>query len=122
MKTEIPIASEDRTWAVVAHLSCLAGYLIPLGGVIAPIAIYLVKSERPVVRAIAKQALILNVAVFLSAVPIFLMFLTIVLIPGAWLAALAVAAAALFLPIIGAVMAFDGRYFRYPLVGGTPRF
>lgn len=87
---------------------------------IVPIIIMFSKSESPVISTIAKQALILNIACFLSFIPIVILFLTVILIPVAVVAAIAVSIAAIALPVIGAVKAGDGYYFRYPLVGQYP--
>lgn len=116
----IAILPDQRAMAVITHLSGLAGYIIPLGGVVVPIVIWAVKSDDPVVSAIAKQALLLNVVVFLLAGVLFLLFLTILLIPVAVLGWAVLACAAVVLPIVGAVKASGGEYFRYPLIGMTP--
>ena len=41
--TVIPIAPEDRTMAALTHLSGLSGYIIPFGGVLVPIIIWMMK-------------------------------------------------------------------------------
>ena len=85
--TAIPIAPEERTLAALTHLSGLAGYLIPLGGVLVPI----------------------------------ILWITVVLIPLVLLLWCVLGIAAVALPIVGAVKALDGTYYRYPLVGVAPR-
>ena len=120
MNGSLTIDQEDRTWAVIAHLSGFTGYLIPFGGVIAPIVIIFAKSDSPVISTIAKQALVLNIVAFLSIIPIFILAITIILISVAWLLGALVTVAAIALPIIGAVKAWDGHYFRYPVVGRYP--
>ncbi|UCF67468.1 MAG: DUF4870 domain-containing protein [Acidobacteriota bacterium] len=118
--TNWSIAPEERTLATLTHLSGLAGYLIPLGGVLVPIIIWIVKSESQVISSIAKQALVLNLVVFLVGAASVLLLLTCVLIPLVpviwWLLALA----AIALPIVGAIKASEGEYYRYPLVGIGP--
>ena len=52
------ISKEERGLAALTHLSGLAGYIIPLGGVLVPIVIMLVKSESKVITTVAKQALL----------------------------------------------------------------
>ena len=116
----IAIAPEQRGMAAITHLSGLAGYLIPLGGVVVPIVIWVVKSDDRVISAVAKQALLLNVIVFLLAGALVLPFLTILLIPVAVLGWIVLAFIAVTLPIVGAVKASGGEYFRYPLIGTTP--
>ena len=120
MNPSLSIDPDQRTWAVIAHLSGLGAYLIPLGGVIFPIILILTKSESPVTQALAKQALYLNLFVFLSVIPIFVMAVTIILIPLAWLAGTVMSVLAIALPVIGAIKASDGSYFKYPVVGQWP--
>jgi uncharacterized Tic20 family protein len=111
------IAEPDRTLAALTHLSGLAGYIIPLGGVIVPIIIWVVKSESRIISNIAKQALLLNVVVFVLVLLSLLMCLTIILIPVAIVMWIVLALAALALPIVGAIKANDGVYYRYPVIG-----
>ena len=120
--TEQPAISEDeRGLAAVTHLSGLAGYVIPLGGVIVPIIIWIVKSESRTISTIAKQALLLNVLVFAAVLVSAILMLTIILIPVVIIFWIALGLAALALPIVGAIKAHEGTYYRYPLVGlGMP--
>jgi uncharacterized Tic20 family protein len=114
------IAPEERTLAALTHLSGLSGYVIPLGGVLVPIIIWAVKSDSKVISSIAKQALLLNVAVFALIGGTLLLWLTVVLIPVVILFWVFLGIAAVALPIVGAIKAFDGTYYRYPVVGVTP--
>mgnify|MGYP001765326621 FL=1 len=117
----IAIAQEERTLAALTHLSGLAGYLIPCGGVLVPILIWMAKSESRVVSSIAKQAILLNVAVFLAVTVTALLWITVILIPVVVLFWILLGIAAIALPIVGAVRASDGTYYRYPVVGVEPR-
>ena len=116
----VAIASEQRMTAVLTHLSGLAGYLIPFAGVLFPIVIWIVKSEDRVISSIAKQALLLNVVAFLLVGFAFLLAFTILLLPAAILVWCVVGLAALLFPVIGAIKASEGVYFKYPLVGVSP--
>src|SRR4029453_7618357 len=111
--SDIPIAPEDRGLASMTHLSGLAGYIIPLGGVLVPIIIWLVKSNHPVISAIARQAILLNIVAFCLIIVGVVMFFTVILIPFAILLWIALALGALVLPIVGAIKANDGVYYRY---------
>jgi uncharacterized Tic20 family protein len=117
----ISIPPEERTLAAFTHLSGLAGYIIPLGGVLVPIIIWAVKSESRVISSIAKQALILNVTVFLTILVTLVLWLTIILIPLVILFWIALLVVAIVLPIVGAIRASEGTYYRYPVVGVTPQ-
>jgi uncharacterized Tic20 family protein len=116
----VAISLEDRPMAVMAHLSGLAGYIIPFGGVIVPIIIWMVKKDVPIVAAIARQAVLLNVVVFLLFVFSFVLWLTIILIPLLILFACALGISAVALPIVGAIKANGGIFYRYPVVGANP--
>jgi uncharacterized Tic20 family protein len=118
--TVIPIAPEDRTMAALTHLSGLAGYLVPLGGVVVPIIIWMVKKDVPLIAAIARQAVILNVAVFLAICMSAILWITLILIPAVILFWCVLGLAAIALPIMGAVKANDGVYYKYPVVGANP--
>ena len=110
----------DRGLAALTHLSGLAGYIVPFGGVLVPIIIWMVKKDSAVIAGIAKQAILLNVVVFLMVVVTAILWITIVLIPLVLLFWLALAIVAIALPIVGAIKASDGTYYRYPWVGLAP--
>lgn len=120
MNSTDAIPPEERGLAVAAHLSGLAGYIIPLGGVIVPIIIWMVKSDSPIISTIAKQALVLNVVVFLTACFMAVLMITIILIPFVIVGILGLMLVAIALPIIGAIKASDGAYYKYPVVGLEP--
>jgi len=118
--TPLAIEPTERGMAAVTHLSGLAGYIIPFGGVLVPIIIWMVKKDSAVISSIAKQAVLLNCVVFLLFVGSFVLWLTIILIPVVILFWVALGLAAVALPIIGAIRASDGTYYRYPVVGIVP--
>ena len=120
MQTLNVISPEERGLAALTHLSGLAGYIIPLGGVLVPIIIWIVKKESAVVSSIAKQAVLLNVVIFVLVGAVSILWLTIILIPIVILAYIVLGLAAIALPIIGAIRASDGTYYRYPVVGVQP--
>jgi len=118
--TDVTIAPDDRALASMTHLSGLSGYIIPFGGVIVPIIIWIVKKDSPVISAIARQAILLNCIVFALAIVSFVLWLTVILIPLMILFALCLSLIAVVLPIVGAVKANGGIYYRYPIVGSNP--
>ena len=116
----IPIAAEERGLAAITHLSGLAGYVVPLGGAIVPLVIWFIKRDSAVVSGIAKQALLLNLVVYLLIGGSAILWLTVILIPLVLLFWCALSLVALVLPIVGAIKASDGYYYRYPVVGLPP--
>ena len=114
------ISPEERGLAAITHLTGLAGYIIPFGGILVPIIIWIAKSDSPVISTIAKQAVILNVAVFVLGAAAAVLLITIILIPvviGFWFVLLVTGIA---LPIVGAIKANQGIYYRYPVIGASP--
>ena len=116
----VTIAPEERTLAALTHLSGLSGYIIPLGGVVVPVIIWAVKSDSRVISSVAKQAVLLNFVVFVLIAGTALLWLTVVLIPLVILFWVLLGLAAVALPIIGAIRAFEGTYYRYPVIGIAP--
>ena len=101
-----------RTWGMIAHLSAIAGFVIPFGNIIGPLIVYLIKKDQmPFVAEQAKEALNFNITVFLAV--IVAAILTIVLIGIILLPVIAIGA--LILMIIAAVRANEGVHYRYPL-------
>jgi uncharacterized Tic20 family protein len=117
MTARTMIKEDDRTLAILAHLSGLAGYVIPVGGVVVPLVMWMTLADRPNLAAIAKQALFLNIAIFLLGVAAFLMIFTLILIPVAWIIGLIATPIAIAFPIVGAIKASRGELYRYPLIG-----
>ena len=107
--------------AAISHLSGLAGYLIPLGGVVVPIIIWIVRKDSPVISSIAKQAVLLNVAVFLLVIATAALWITLILIPAVIVFWIVLGIAAVALPVVGAIKASQGIYYRYPAIGITPQ-
>jgi uncharacterized Tic20 family protein len=104
---------DDRTWAMIAHLSALVGYaVVPFGNIIAPLIIWLVKKDRSwFIDDQAKEALNFQISVTIYA--IISAFLIIVLIGFVLLGILYVLG--IILSIIAAIKANDGLQYRYPL-------
>ena len=118
--TTIAIAPEDRTIAALTHLSGLSGYILPFGGILVPIVIWAVRKDSPVISSLAKQAIILNVIVFVLFGASALLMLTVILIPLVFIFWAVLVVGAVVLPIIGALQANQGQYYRYPVVGVVP--
>lgn len=120
MEPTVQIAPQDRTMAALTHLSGLSGYIVPLAGVIVPTIIWITKKDSPVISAIARQAVILNVAVFMAICVTAILWITLILIPAVILFWCLLGIAAVALPILGAVRANEGIYYKYPVVGANP--
>lgn len=103
--------SDERNWALFAHLSGFAGFLVPLGNVIAPLVIWLLKkNDMPFVADQAREALNFQITVLIAAVisglltMILIGFVLLFLLGVYWLVMI----------IIATVRASEGKTFRYP--------
>lgn len=99
-------SSEDRTWALLAHLS------IFVLGIIGPLVIYLVKKdESPFTRQHAAEALNFHITLLIASIVSAVLILVLIGI----LLLLALGVAAVVLAIVAAVAASKGQPYRYPL-------
>src|SRR5580700_7674999 len=86
---------DERTWGMLAHLSALAGLVMPLIGIVlGPLIVWLARRDQSAfVAAHAKEALNFNIGVLLGTA----LFI-------AWLV----------LTLIAATKASEGELYRYP--------
>lgn len=104
-------SAEERQWAMFAHLSALAGLLIPFGSIIGPLVIWLIKKDTmPFVNDQGKEALNFNITVAIAAIVCWV--LIFVLIGFLLLPALVIAW--LVFVILGTIKANEGTSYRYP--------
>jgi uncharacterized Tic20 family protein len=103
--------NDARMWGMLAHLSCLAGFIIPFGHVLGPLIIWLIKkNEIPFVNDQGKEALNFQITVAIAALISSPLICTGI---GIIVPALIVLAGLIF-GIIGGVKANSGIAYRYP--------
>ncbi len=101
-----------RQWSLFLHLSQLAGVLLPLAGLIAPIVLWQVKKdELPELDAHGKVIANWIISELIYGFVFFL--LTFVLIGVPLLVVLSFLS--IIFPVIGAIKANNGELWRYPL-------
>jgi uncharacterized protein len=104
-------SAEERQWATFAHLSALAGLVMPFGSIIGPLVIWLIKKDTmPFVNDQGKEALNFNITVAIAAIVCGL--LCIVLIGFLLLPVLVILW--LVFVIVGTIKANEGTRYRYP--------
>ena len=108
--TDVP-TQDERTWGMLAHLTAFSGFLIPLGNIIAPLVVWLVKRDQSeFVADQGKESLNFNISVLLAAcVCAALVFVLIGILLGValffyWLA----------MTIVAGIKASEGVRYRYP--------
>ena len=104
--------SEARTWAMLCHLSALAGFIIPFGNLIGPLLVWQIKKDMdPLVDDQGKESL--NFQISMTIYSIVAGFLIIVLIGILLLPVIIIGG--LILIIIASMKANNGEQYRYPL-------
>ena len=108
-----PFSKEERTWALVCHLSALSGYVgIPFGHIIGPLVIWLIKKEEmPLVDDQGKEALNFHISVTIYGIVSALLIFVII----GWFLVGALVIFSIVMTIVAAIKAYDGEYYRYPL-------
>ena len=106
------LTHEESNWTTCCHLSALAGYFIPFGHIIGPLAIWLLKKDLyPSVDQHGKEALNFQISISIYAFAASALIAILVGIP--LLVGLAIFN---FITIIvAAVKCKNGQPFRYPL-------
>ncbi|HET7650215.1 MAG TPA: DUF4870 domain-containing protein [Gammaproteobacteria bacterium] len=103
----------ERNWGMAAHLSALAGYVIPFGNIIGPLVVWLVKKdEMPFVNSQGKEALNFQITIAIGALICVVLMLLIIGFFLLW----ALAIVNLVFIVIAAVQASKGIDYRYPFV------
>ena len=106
-----PLRTDERTWAMLAHLSAYAGHFVPLGHIIAPMVIWLVKRESsPFIEDQAREALNAQISVTLYAMIAGVLCFVLIGVPllfALWIADIVFV-------IMAALAANEGRRYRYP--------
>ncbi len=103
--------SDERMWAMFAHLSALPGSFFVVGSIVAPLIIWQVQKEKSAyIDYHGKEAVNFQITAaiaFLISAILMLILIGLVLI---WL----VGIAWLVLTIIAAIKANNGEYYKYP--------
>jgi len=116
--TDEPVLEEERTWAMVAHLSVMAGSVVPLGNIIAPLVIWLVhKKKSAFVVKHALESLVFQIAIMVTMIALLL--LTVVTMGAAIILAvpaiLALVVASFVYMIVATIRASEGKVWEYPV-------
>jgi uncharacterized protein len=107
------ISRDERTWAMLAHLSPLVGYAgIPFGNIIAPLIIWLVKKDQSwFVDDQAKESLNFQISMLIYfVISVILMFVLIGIVM-----VIIVYVFGIVMIIVAAIKANDGVQYRYPI-------
>ena len=111
-KDNLKSSKDERTWAMLCHISTLSGMIIPLGHIIVPLIIWLIKKEEfPLVEDQGRE--VLNFQISMTIYTITSAILCLILIGVVFLLILVIFG--LVVTIIAAITANDGKPYRYPM-------
>jgi uncharacterized Tic20 family protein len=103
---------EVRNTAAAAHLSTLAGLVLPFGSVIGPLAVWLTRRDRdPFIDDAGREALNFGISIAVYGAVVLVAALMLVGIPLLIVGAIAW----VVLASLAAVQASQGQAYRYPL-------
>lgn len=97
--------------AVLLHLSTFGGIVIPGLGLLLPLILWLTNRQRPAIDAVGKEVMNYVILAVIATVASVLLVLCLI----GYVLLLALVVATIVFPIIGAVKASNGEFFRYPL-------
>ena len=102
----------EKQWAMILHFSMLAGFAIPLAGLIAPIVIWqLKKTEMPGIDAHGKVVVNWIISAAIYAAVCALLIVIVIGVPLLWV----LGVLCIVFPIIGGIKANNGELWKYPL-------
>lgn len=110
---EVAQDKETNTWAMILHLSLLAGLIVPFAGLIAPIVIFFIKKDSlpgivPHGYVVFNWMISAFIYAIVSGILVLAMGLGLLLL-------LVLAILSIVFPIIGGIKASDGEVWPYPL-------
>lgn len=111
------VTSEERGWAIGAHLSPFLTFFVPIPGmsVVAPLVVWLMKKDTmPYVGAHARAALNFNISFLIWGVAAVIVGLLLFVV-GVFLTLPLVGLVWFILTIIGTVKAANNELYQYPL-------
>lgn len=106
------INNEERTMAMLCHLSALAMFIIPFGRILGPLIVWLIKRDQYVeVDRQGKDAINFHLSIYLYAIVASLFIIVFLGIPML----IAVGVFSLVITILASVKSNNGERFVYPL-------
>ena len=109
---------DDRTIAVLTHLSGLIGALVSVGwlGFVGPLVVWLVYKDRnPFLRATSAGSFNFNLSMWLLNVAAWVCLFTVILIPVAVVLWILAAVLLVVCHVLAVLKANKGEVYRYPL-------
>jgi uncharacterized protein len=107
-----PSRTDEQNMAMLCHLIAFSGVAFPLGHVLGPLILWLIKKDSmPLVDLHGKESLNFQITVSIAAAICFATSFLVVPL----LALVVILISAIILTIIASVKASNGEFYRYPL-------
>ena len=104
--------SDERLWAMLAHLVALPGSFVLIGSIVAPLIVWQIqKNKSAFVDYHGKESVNFQITMAIALGVSFLLFLLLVGLILIWI----VLGVWLVFTIIAAIKAYNGESYRYPL-------
>jgi uncharacterized Tic20 family protein len=111
------LSNDERTWAMIGHLSAFSAFITGIGCIIGPLVVWLIKRDTlPFAADQAKEALNFNITLAIAFVALVL-FTIVTLGIGvllAWPIGAVLFVGWIVLTIIAAIKSNEGVAYRYP--------
>ena len=103
---------DENMWDMLCHLTALAGFIIPLGNIIGPLVIWMMRKDQyPLVDDQGKEALNFQISMTIYYIIAAILIIVIIGIP----LLIVLGLFSLIMTIIAMVRANGGERYRYPL-------
>ncbi|MDZ4687583.1 MAG: DUF4870 domain-containing protein [Planctomycetaceae bacterium] len=115
--SEVPAnpLNDERLWAMLCHLSTFVTW-VPFANIVIPLVIWMVKRDSSALIADqGKEVLNFQVTMMLLYAVMVACFISMILFPVGIILAVLLPLWHLVLTIVGAIKAYDGQFYRYPL-------
>lgn len=102
----------EKQWVLLSHLSAFGGFIFPLGNILGPLLIWLLKKEKSsAVEAHAREALNFQISI-----SIYILISSVLIIVGIGLVLVPILVVVQVVLIILAALAADrGEFYTYPI-------
>ena len=106
------VSKDEQNWAMICHLSALAGFVIPFGNVVGPLVAWLIKKDTmPLVDQHGKEALNFQITVAIAVLVCIPLMFVLIGIPMLFI----VGIGALVLTIMAGIKVANGQLdYKYP--------
>jgi len=107
-----PSVNDERMWAMFCHLSTFSGSFVPMGHILGPLILWLIKKDESVlINDQGKEAVNFQISVTIYLLVSAVLCFVLIGIPMLF----AVVIFDLIVTIIAAIEANQGKFYRYPL-------